>query len=278
MKSILTSIFIVSTSIVGFAQETFQFNIQLKPNSTYIMDLKMDLDLKMNFDLKDKELLKEMKPVVMKNVMDAKIKTVSQSKDNNGVPFSISYEKIKNVMTLNGEINPAPTEDPFKELYSFKIKGIDTKEGRTLTGFEGPKEYEPVFNILYEGFKNFGIFPKDKFVKGQSNSITNVFNLPMPGGVEYKIDIISNYTFIKIENGIAHFDVVMNSTSKISGDNQLKMDLKQYDIKGKLFVNVDDHNIYKSNFEGPMVLTTSMNEGNINVDSYYHYIINSQKQ
>lgn len=258
-------------TILSFAQDTFQFKNVLNPNSSYLMSVHNAIDMSLEFVGIEENNYKS------KTVNDIEIKTISQNKDQQGnVPFELFYTKVKSKSSFNGE--DLPSNDQFLEALSdVKIKGIDKPTGRVFTGYEGLEENKKMFDILFDSFKNLIVYPKETFKIGQTHQVTNSISSPLPGGMNLSLDFNTAYTLTKIENGKAFFDVIMKANNDSNQATAIKINIKKYNVKGDLWVDLEDNNISEMNAKGPNVMELEADGMNVIMSSENILNIQSKK-
>lgn len=278
MKKIVILTILQLLTISVFSQTTFKFDLQLKPNSTYILDTKTETDITMDVEAKNTPN-KEKKTFLMKNKMDLILKTVSKAKNaQDETPFVISYERIGMENYIDGKKNDEVNDQAYQPLYKVKINGVDTKNGRKIKDYEGPEEYQQMFQAIFKSIENLIAYPKDSFSIGQTNHTTNNLDLPLPNGTNLNIIIDAAYTLKKIENNLAYFDIFMTTKNGKHEIGDFNLEIEKYDLKGILTVNLDDHNITTSSMKGPMNMRLTSSSANIQMNSTYTYHLKSTKQ
>ena len=105
MKKIFSALFITLITLASYAQETFEFNARLQPNSTYIMKMKsvMEMNIKIETEVEIPEMQNE---ILTKSESEFTLKTISFTEDQlNNIPFEISYIDVKSNSFVNGKPN-----------------------------------------------------------------------------------------------------------------------------------------------------------------------------
>ncbi|MFV0144231.1 hypothetical protein OBJ68_01420 [Empedobacter falsenii] len=280
MKQIITTFLMVSSSIVGFAQETFQFKLKYHPESSYQMDMDMQMNMQMQM-AGDEKLSNELSQVETKMDMSFQTLTVTKEMDKEGdLPFEIFYKKLDSKMNVNGQEIPMDQDAITKELLKIKINGIENEKGRQYSSDEMTGDLSNMKD-LYDNMMNsmsmFMIFPKETFKIGDMHEVIIPFKMPLQQGVDIEMNIKGVYKLLKIADGKAYFDVEMTSVGNIKMPSQLNINFDEYKLNGSLTMNVFDQNINESTFSGPMSMTMDVNNMKIKMISQNNYRTKTSK-
>lgn len=121
------------------------------------------------------------------------------------------------------------------------------------------------------------VYPTQTFAIGDTYSITNVLDFPMPDGSNFSFNYKMDYTLNKIENGKAFFSVKMSASNESKEMNMLTMTIKSYDVNGNVWVDVNDNNVTGMELNGPFVLELKGERIKIKTTTNSHYVIKSYK-
>ncbi|MFV0207857.1 hypothetical protein OBK13_01430 [Empedobacter falsenii] len=280
MKQIITTFLMVSSSIVGFAQETFQFKLKFHPESSYQMDMDMQMNMQMQM-AGDEKLSNELSQVETKMDMSFQTLTVTKEMDKEGdLPFEIFYKKLDSKMNVNGQEIPMDQDAITKELLKIKINGVENEKGRQYSSDEMTGDLSNMKD-LYDNMMNsmsmFMIFPKETFKIGDMHEVIIPFKMPLQQGVDIEMNIKGVYKLLKIADGKAYFDVEMTSVGNIKMPSQLNINFDEYKLNGSLTMNVFDQNINESTFSGPMSMTMEVNNMKIKMISQNNYRTKTSK-
>ncbi|MFV0210553.1 hypothetical protein OBK22_01885 [Empedobacter falsenii] len=280
MKQIITTFLMVSSSIVGFAQETFQFKLKFHPESSYQMDMDMQMNMLMQM-AGDEKLSNELSQVETKMDMSFQTLTVTKEMDKEGdLPFEIFYKKLDSKMNVNGQEIPMDQDAITKELLKIKINGVENEKGRQYSSDEMTGDLSNMKD-LYDNMMNsmsmFMIFPKETFKIGDMHEVIIPFKMPLQQGVDIEMNIKGVYKLLKIADGKAYFDVEMTSVGNIKMPSQLNINFDEYKLNGSLTMNVFDQNINESTFSGPMSMTMEVNNMKIKMISQNNYRTKTSK-
>lgn len=280
MKQIITTFLMVSSSIVGFAQETFQFKLKYHPESSYQMDMDMQMNMQMQM-AGDEKLSNELSQVETKMDMSFQTLTVTKEMDKEGdLPFEIFYKKLDSKMNVNGQEIPMDQDAITKELLKIKINGVENEKGRQYSSDEMTGDLSNMKD-LYDNMMNsmsmFMIFPKETFKIGDMHEVIIPFKMPLQQGVDIEMNIKGVYKLLKIADGKAYFDVEMTSVGNIKMPSQLNINFDEYKLNGSLTMNVFDQNINESTFSGPMSMTMEVNNMKIKMISQNNYRTKTSK-
>ena len=277
MKKLFTTLLFSVATLVSYAQESLEITASLPPNSTYEMHTKSVMDMTMNIDVVDAKIPETEKSFNSKTESEFKIRTVTSQKDKlNNVPFDIFYTDVKFKTIINGKENPS-VDESLNGLYQVKIKGLDNGIKREFGEIEGPSEFKSMFEILYNSFENMNIMPKGVFKLNETHTFQNEFNVPMPDGSQFSFTMDTSFTLIKIEDGKAYFDVSLSSKPNSQQMENYTITIKNYDVKGKLKLDINDNNISESTFNGPLVINLFGEGFKMVMKTTYDYSINSKK-
>lgn len=280
MKIIFTLLFISSATIIGFAQDTFQFNSQMKPNSNYQTEIISIVNTS------TKVITKQMIAEEFKNVNGSAemqlvtlVKTSALDKDGN-VPFVMNYKTFDIKSFMNGKQLPSQN-DKYSDFKNLKFFGIDTKTNREfkkieLNGQEVSGDTNTYMNTFFETIKQFSVYPTEVFKIGQTHSAKQNIKLSTQGA-EFVINLNSDFTLIKIEDGKAFFNIVMLGDMKTPDNQSLKMLIEEYRISGSAIIDLKDNNIAESNFEGPIVMKINSEDFSLEISTNSKYIIKNVK-
>ncbi|UWX66436.1 hypothetical protein NZD85_11170 [Empedobacter stercoris] len=280
MKQIITTFLMVSSSIVGFAQETFQFKLKFHPESSYQMDMDMQMNMQMQM-AGDEKLSNELSQVETKMDMSFQTLTVTKEMDKEGdLPFEIFYKKLDSKMNVNGQEIPMDQDAITKELLKIKINGVENEKGRQYSSDEMTGDLSNMKD-LYDNMMNsmsmFMIFPKETFKIGDMHEVIIPFKMPLQQGVDIEMNIKGVYKLLKIADGKAYFGVEMTSVGNIKMPSQLNINFDEYKLNGSLTMNVFDQNINESTFSGPMSMTMEVNNMKIKMISQNNYRTKTSK-
>ena len=90
MKNIFASALLISSSILCFGQETFQFKVKFQAQSSYQTEMKTEMLSKMS---DDENLIPGFES---KMLMDFQLVTKTESSNQQGnLPFEINYSKLE---------------------------------------------------------------------------------------------------------------------------------------------------------------------------------------
>ncbi|MFV0162359.1 hypothetical protein OBK04_01655 [Empedobacter falsenii] len=280
MKQIITTFLMVSSSIVGFAQETFQFKLKYHPESSYQMDMDMQMNMQMQM-AGDEKLSNELSQVETKIDMSFQTLTVTKEMDKEGdLPFEIFYKKLDSKMNVNGQEIPMDQDAITKELLKIKINGIENEKGRQYSSDEmtgNLSNMKDLYDNMMNSMSMFMIFPKETFKIGDMHEVIIPFKMPLQQGVDIEMNIKGVYKLLKIADGKAYFDVEMTSVGNIKMPSQLNINFDEYKLNGSLTMNVFDQNINESTFSGPMSMTMEVNNMKIKMISQNNYRTKTSK-
>lgn len=280
MKKIITTFLFVSSSIVGFAQETFQFKVKFHPESTYQMDMSMQMNMQMNME-GDEKISNELKQIETKIDMDFQTLTVTKVIDKEGnLPFEISYKKLDSKMNVNGQEIPMNQDAITKELLKIKINGIENDKGREYSsdGMIGNlSNMKDLYDNMMNSMSMFTFFPKEVFKIGDTHEVIIPFKMPLQQGVNIDMNIKAIYKLLKIVDGKAYFDVEMTSVGNMKMPSHFNINFDEYKLNGSLTMNVFDQNINESTFSGPMSMTMEVNNMKIKMISQNNYQTKTSK-
>ncbi|MFV0198502.1 hypothetical protein OBK01_09860 [Empedobacter falsenii] len=280
MKQIITTFLMVSSSIVGFAQETFQFKLKFHPESSYQMDMDMQMNMQMQM-AGDEKLSNELSQVETKMDMSFQTLTVTKEMDKEGdLPFEIFYKKLDSKMNVNGQEIPMDQDAITKELLKIKINGIENEKGRQYSSDEmtgNLSNMKDLYDNMMNSMSMFMIFPKETFKIGDMHEVIIPFKMPLQQDVDIEMNIKGVYKLLKIADGKAYFDVEMTSVGNIKMPSQLNINFDEYKLNGSLTMNVFDQNINESTFSGPMSMTMEVNNMKIKMISQNNYRTKTSK-
>lgn len=280
MKQIITTFLMVSSSIVGFAQETFQFKLKYHPESSYQMDMDMQMNMQMQM-AGDEKLSNELSQVETKIDMSFQTLTVTKEMDKEGdLPFEIFYKKLDSKMNVNGQEIPMDQDAITKELLKIKINGIENEKGRQYSSDEmtgNLSNMKDLYDNMMNSMSMFMIFPKETFKIGDMHEVIIPFKMPLQQDVDIEMNIKGVYKLLKIADGKAYFDVEMTSVGNIKMPSQLNINFDEYKLNGSLTMNVFDQNINESTFSGPMSMTMEVNNMKIKMISQNNYRTKTSK-
>lgn len=280
MKQIITTFLMVSSSIVGFAQETFQFKLKYHPESSYQMDMDMQMNMQMQM-AGDEKLSNELSQVETKMDMSFQTLTVTKEMDKEGdLPFEIFYKKLDSKMNVNGQEIPMDQDAITKELLKIKINGIENEKGRQYSSDEmtgNLSNMKDLYDNMMNSMSMFMIFPKETFKIGDMHEVIIPFKMPLQQDVDIEMNIKGVYKLLKIADGKAYFDVEMTSVGNIKMPSQLNINFDEYKLNGSLTMNVFDQNINESTFSGPMSMTMEVNNMKIKMISQNNYRTKTSK-
>lgn len=270
----------VSSSIVGFAQETFQFKLKYHPESSYQMDMDMQMNMQMQM-AGDEKLSNELSQVETKMDMSFQTLTVTKEMDKEGdLPFEIFYKKLDSKMNVNGQEIPMDQDAITKELLKIKINGIENEKGRQYSSDEmtgNLSNMKDLYDNMMNSMSMFMIFPKETFKIGDMHEVIIPFKMPLQQDVDIEMNIKGVYKLLKIADGKAYFDVEMTSVGNIKMPSQLNINFDEYKLNGSLTMNVFDQNINESTFSGPMSMTMEVNNMKIKMISQNNYRTKTSK-
>ena len=280
MKIIFTLLFISSATIIGFGQDKFQFNSQMKPNSNYQTEVVSIVNTS------TKLITKEMIAEEFKNVNGSAemqlvtLATTSALDKDGNVPFVMNYKTFDIKSFMNGKQLPSQN-DKYSDFKKLKIFGIDTKTNREfkkieLNGQEVSGETKMYMNTFFESIKQFNVYPTEVFRIGQTHSAKQNIKLSTQGA-EFVINLNSDFTLIKIEDGKAFFNIVILGDMKTPDNQSLKMLIEEYRISGSAIIDLKDNTIAESNFEGPIVMKINSEDFSLEISAKNKYIIKTIK-
>jgi hypothetical protein len=221
MKKISYLIALLALSINAKAQKTVIFKYKYLPNYTYASNMKTDMDMEMNMKMDSATAAAAANQNIlmkMNMAITADIKTGAENADKN-MPFSITYNNMNVVATMNGKEMPMPSSGIEGKVLTGTCDADSKMHIDTVNNTGDPKvnaAMKDAFNKIQAAIK----FPDKPLAIGESF----IQDLPMqfPAG-DFKMDLSAKttYTLTSIKDGMAYFDtkVVMN----------MDMDAKQMD-------------------------------------------------
>lgn len=275
MKKILSTLCIGGMMWIANAQNSFQFNQVLQPNSTYTMSMKTDNAMQMEL-ITAEELPAELKKMEMLQSTAISTKTETQGKDATGaVPYVLTYTYMDVSTTMNGQKSTSLEWNEDNDLKKIKIHGKDTNGNRVITSVEGPEAIRKSLEVIFDGIQSYLNLPKDVFHLNEAKVISGEMKIPVENAL-IPITLKTTYTFRGIEDGKAKFDLMINSdfiSNQISG---FDFSVKQYEIKGELFIDTANHNIINAVYEGPVRMLMTKDDLKINLSSDMKIVIQSK--
>ena len=252
MKNIFASALLISSSILCFGQETFQFKVKFQAQSSYQTEMKTEMLSKMS---DDENLIPGFES---KMLMDFQLVTKTESSNQQGnLPFEINYSKLDTKMFVNGKELPNVSSEAQKSVLGLKLKGIENENGRTylIEKSEIPAELKSSIDNMINSMSMLSFYPKETFKVGDSHEIIVPFKLSLQEGLNMELKINAIYKLTKLDSENAYFDIKMTSKGEILPTDQIKIVIDEYVLSGKMKVNKKDHNVIDAYYSGPMNMT-----------------------
>lgn len=211
--SVLTLLIFLSFLTSSCAQEEVKFEMKFSPNRTYTAT--MTTSSSSTMDIKgDEELINQIKangttlPMIMEGKQELTTITSTGSK-NSANEFSMKtlYDNITSTQVINGteqEVRPSPINGMIafgRVLPTSKLK-IDSLAGPNVSD-----QLKITLTQTLEGMLDQMTFPDDPIKVGDSFEQKIPMSIPVADLNPVKVIITINRTLVKIENGIAYFDL-----------------------------------------------------------------------
>ena len=277
MNNIFKILLFILVSHVVYGQETFQFQIQFQPKSSYKTNLEMNLNMKMHVDSGSEKNI-GINDLESKMLMNFEMLTKTDIVNKEGkLPFEISYTDLDTKMFMNGQEIPNVTEKSKELILGIKLKGFETEKGREYS-YEGDSEkMKETYENMMSSMSMLTFYPKEVFKVGDSKEVHIPFKMPLQQGMQMEMNLKAEYTLTKLDNDNAYFDIKMYSEGDIKPSNQFNIHIDQYQLRGKLIMNRKDQNINDSELSGPMNMTLEMNNMKVKMNSENNYKTHSIK-
>ena len=260
-KLVLVGI-LVLMSVSIWSQEGFQFEIKVKPNTTYTTQVESSTDGIIDI-IADDTILEQMKASGMETPMtmqqQSNITMVSQTSTKNSdgnIAAIMTYEKVKSDIVVNGKAMNQPSP-----LDSMQIMGKFNSENKfevdSIVGSSLNDQLRSTIAQTMETVQKQIDFPEEKIYVGDTFTNEIPMSIPMQGMNPMEIVVNTVYTLKKVENNIAYFDLTQALTLDTEQE-AMKMSATgsgtgscEYSIKDKWLVK------YESDL--PMNLSLEMN-------------------
>lgn len=257
MKKIIL-ILLVLTRFASYSQssESIKFKISYNPETSYRQSMKQTTHVEMQYSGSEDylKILKEKSinnPIIVDNDNNSELVIqTGKSTDNSNFPLTIEFV---NSTSKNGiKVIPNGTL-----IYGHCSKDtLFTLDSIVSDGLE--ENFKTMFLQLIQKTMSQFIIPEKNVKVGESFFIENPLSIPI-GGMKIEMNIITNYTLLKINNGIAEFDIFqvfkvistmsdITNNSKGSGKGKLMYDIKEnfstkYQIETEMEMNMKLDNI-----------------------------------
>lgn len=136
----------------------------------------------------------------VKTKTDAELVTTEKLKDNR-IPLSLTYKKT---MSLDGNVEIPDGTIVFGEIKKDQLPTFNAVTSNSLN-LDQQKQLLEIVRNTYDQFK----FPEQKLKIGDQFSMDRPVSIPMEGSVINTV-ITTSYQLVRINNGLAQFDVNQN--------------------------------------------------------------------
>ncbi|MGV0753417.1 hypothetical protein [Empedobacter brevis] len=241
MRNLVTSILIVSSSIVGFAQETFQFNPKYISNSVYLKEYNYYTTgeiLSVNNKLKDSKI--DLRQIY---ILETKTKSKLLNED---LPFESKFVtlKIESIENRKKKI-----KDVLPDLINLKVNGIENEKGRKTNSIEEnvSEKNKQTLMLMITDINNIFPFIVETFRVNESKSFIQFIGNKAKGAGNV---IISTYKLLSIKDHIATFEIkkMLDKSKNPSSDSFATYN--EYSLKGFLTINLKDQNEFDLSLSG----------------------------
>ncbi len=211
MRKILFVVLLLIANTQIKAQTSVLFRIKYLPYHTYSATTKMGMKIEMDYD-GDPQTLKQIKasgaqlPIIMKveTNLNSELKTRAFNL-NHEVPFTMSIQQSKPILTVNGQATPVPDAASNQIVYGkYSPNGklsIETIQGKVLTD----SAKAAVMGLIKNIQANVE-FPKFPLKVGDSFAQESDMDVPIPG-FDAKMVMKITYKLLSITNGKAIFNM-----------------------------------------------------------------------
>lgn len=279
MKYFFT-VYLLLFVIIANAQESVIFRQAFLPDKTYISETKMIQSSKATAS-GSSEIIAEMEkqgfsfPRLTKSEMTVQATMTTETEKDGIIPFEIKYDNFSSKYFINDEEIKIPNLFNNAKMKGTISEGIKLKVQST-EGIDVNETFQQALVQSVEKLTQNIEFPDKPINVGDHFSMSVPMQIPMPGLGNLDFEIKMDYTFIKIQNGIADFDFIQTLTSKSdnrqfellstgSGKGSLKFELAENFITSMdsiLDIKID------IKFSEQLHLSTEVNS-----ESQIHYII-----
>jgi hypothetical protein len=253
---------LVLMSVSIWSQEGFQFEIKVKPNTTYTTQVESSTDGIIDI-IADDTILEQMKasgmetPMTMQQQSNITMVSKTSTKNSDGnIAAIMTYEKVKSDIVVNGKAMNQPSP-----LDSMQIMGKFNSENKfevdSIVGSSLNDQLRSTIAQTMETVQKQIDFPEEKIYVGDTFTNEIPMSIPMQGMNPMEIVVNTVYTLKKVENNIAYFDLTQALTLDTEQE-AMKMSATgsgtgncEYSIKDKWLVK------YESDL--PMNLSLEMN-------------------
>lgn len=215
-KLVLVGVLILM-SVSIWSQEGFQFEIKVKPNTTYTTQVESSTDGIIDI-IADDTILEQMKASGMETPMtmqqQSNITMVSQTSTKNSdgnISATMTYEKVKSDIVVNGKAMNQPSP-----LDSMQIMGKFNSENKfevdSIVGSSLNDQLRSTIAQTMETVQKQIDFPEEKIYVGDTFTNEIPMSIPMQGMNPMEIVVNTVYTLKKVENNIAYFDLTQALT------------------------------------------------------------------
>ncbi len=215
-KLVLVGVLILM-SVSIWSQEGFQFEIKVKPNTTYTTQVESSTDGIIDI-IADDTILEQMKASGMETPMtmqqQSNITMVSQTSTKNSdgnISATMTYEKVKSDIVVNGKAMNQPSP-----LDSMQIMGKFNSENKfevdSIVGSSLNDQLRSTIAQTMETVQKQIDFPEEKIYVGDTFTNEIPMSIPMQGMNPMEIVVNTVYTLKKVDNNIAYFDLTQALT------------------------------------------------------------------
>lgn len=237
MKKILFLILIAIHFSFSGQQGTDEivFKSELTPETTYSQSIEQSSIMEMKYS-GSKEFLQRLKDKGIENPTITNTHSVTESvtktgklSDNGTFPLTIEFIKT----TSSDGKQPIPNGTV---MFGYSSAGsMPTLDSIAAPGME-EKLKKTLLTSIGSTFEQLS-FPERKVKVGERFSIKTPLTIPI-AGVNFEMEITTNYKLLSVKNGIAEFDITQVYTMKLDGAYAMKA---KGTGKGKIFYDTAYH-------------------------------------
>jgi hypothetical protein len=258
MKKIFALVFLVSITSFIHAQEGVVFKILIKPNTTYVSEMRAHTIYETVFNtgealpnsMDNRSLIES--TIKMKSILVAKA-----PKENGNIPISMRYEDASSTTLINGKEQSMPLPLP-----DTAIKAYYTPDNQiimdTIIGESFNPQIKGMISNILEHIGQQIDFPETPMQVGDQFTTEKPMEMPVPGMKPMETQIRSAYTLNEIKGGKAYF-TFQQEISLETEQEGFSMQARGSGT-GSCEYDIDGHFLSYFKNELPMQITTNMNE------------------
>ncbi len=264
-------IFLTQSLCNGQTQNSLTFKVQYKPETKYSSTIKQTSYSELTYSGSE-EFLQKLNDKGVKNPtitnIESKIETVFKTgKSTDGINFPLTIEIVKTKSNDGKRVIPDGmliyghgSNGNMPTLDSIVSDGIKEEFKKTLL-----QAMQSTFSQLN--------FPERQVKIGESFSIESPLSIPI-AGVTIEITMTTNYHLLRINNGIADFDVSQVYT--------LKTIIAKYTVnatgsgQGKLFYDVSNNYYLKYQTDNEMEMNLKLDQFDLNLKNKSGFVQTSE--